>query len=335
MKFPDPPGCSRSNSSKWSIIWKLSLPEKIKIFVWKATKNLLPTAENLCKRGIVQEAHCKRCGNKVENILHVLVTCKAAKKVWQRSPVADAVHKIDSSNLFGELTKLQRSLSNDDFELLLVLLWIIWYARNKFVFEGMKIDPGISVAKAEAIKEAYKRTQFPEMLVGKNSLRQEQNKWAPPPPRWVKINVDAAIDAKSKCSGLGAVIKDPSGKCFVAAVKSVTSKGDVLLAEAEADEWGTYLAKEEGMQAVILETDSKATVDLINNNGNYMTEVHWIISDIQSLMSQFSHFVAKFIPRSCNTCAHKLAKIALGKTDSFVWKGNFPPEIEHVVSLPE
>lgn len=106
MKFPDPPGCSRSNDSKWSIIWKLSLPEKIKIFVWKATKNLLPTAENLCKHGIVQEAHCKRCGNRVENILHVLVTCKAAKKVWQRSPVADAVHKIDSPYLLGELTKL-------------------------------------------------------------------------------------------------------------------------------------------------------------------------------------------------------------------------------------
>ncbi|KAH9670855.1 Carboxypeptidase [Citrus sinensis] len=109
-------GCSKSNSSKWSIIWKLSLPEKMYvIFVWKATKNLLPTAENLCKRGIIQEAHCKRCGNRVENILHVLVTCKAAKKVWQRSPVADAVHEIDSSDIFGELTKLQRSLSNDDF----------------------------------------------------------------------------------------------------------------------------------------------------------------------------------------------------------------------------
>ena len=121
MKFLDPPGCSRSNGSNWSIIWKLTLPEKIKIFVWKATKNLLPTAENLCKRGIVQEAHCKRCGNRVENILHVLVACKAAKKVWQRSHVADVVHGIDSSNLLGELTKLQRRLSNDDFKLLLVL----------------------------------------------------------------------------------------------------------------------------------------------------------------------------------------------------------------------
>ena len=46
-KFPDPLGCLSSNNNNWSIIWKLTLPEKIKIFIWKATKNLLPTIENL------------------------------------------------------------------------------------------------------------------------------------------------------------------------------------------------------------------------------------------------------------------------------------------------
>lgn len=87
------------------------------------------------------------------------------------------------------------------------------------------------------------------------------------------------------------------------------------------------------MQSVILETDSQALADLINNNEGNMTEIHWIISDIQALMNQFSHFVAKYIPRYCNNCAHYLAKIALDKTDSFVWKGNFPPEIKHVFSF--
>lgn len=141
------------------------------------------------------------------------------------------------------------------------------------------------MAKAKAVNEAYKRTQFLEMLVGKKLLRYEQNKWALPPSGWVKIIVDAVIGAKRQCSGLGAIIRDLLGKCLAAAVKTVTFKGDVLFAEAEAAEWGTYLAKEEGMQAVILETDSKATTDLINNNGNSMTEIHWIISDIQSLRS--------------------------------------------------
>lgn len=87
------------------------------------------------------------------------------------------------------------------------------------------------------------------------------------------------------------------------------------------------------MQSIILETDSHALADLINNNEGNMTEIHQIITDIQALMNQFSRFMAKYIPRSCNNYAHYLAKIAVGKTDSFFGKGNSPPEIKHVFSL--
>lgn len=43
--------------------------------------------------------------------------------------------------------------------------------------------------------------------------------------------------------------------------------------------------------------------------------------------------MAKYIPRSCNTWDHYLAKITIGKIDSFVWKGNFPQEIKNVFSF--
>lgn len=161
------------------------------------------------------------------------------------------------------------------------LFWIIWHARNKFVIEGAKLDPSISMAKAEAVKEAYKRTQFPDMLNDKNLQKEKQDEWVPPPPGWVKINVDAATDAKRKCSGLGAMISDSTGKCTAAAIKPTIYKGDVLYAEAEATEWGVCIDKEAGLLAVILETDSQVLADLINNKGGNMTEIHWIISDIK------------------------------------------------------
>ena len=82
MKFPNLPNCSDSRGNNWTVIWKLTIPEKIKIFIWTAAKNLLPTAENLWKRKIIQEAYCKRCGDRMENTEHVLISCKTAKKVW-------------------------------------------------------------------------------------------------------------------------------------------------------------------------------------------------------------------------------------------------------------
>lgn len=47
MKFPDLPSCSSQNPDHWNTIWKLDIPEKLKIFLWRASNDLLPTAENL------------------------------------------------------------------------------------------------------------------------------------------------------------------------------------------------------------------------------------------------------------------------------------------------
>ena len=60
-------------------------------------------------------------------------------------------------------------------------------------------------------------------------------------PHWLKINVDAATNAKRNCFGLGAIIRDSTRKCIVASIKTATFKGDVQFAEAEAAEWGACM----------------------------------------------------------------------------------------------
>lgn len=133
--------------------------------------------------------------------------------------MASAVHEIGNSDLLGELIKLQRRLSKTDFELLVTVLWIICHARNKFVFEGTKIDLDISMAKAEAVREAYKRIQFPDMQNEKNLQKKKQDEWTPPSLGWLKINVDAVAVAKRQCSRLRAMIRDYTGKCIAATIK--------------------------------------------------------------------------------------------------------------------
>lgn len=90
---------------------------------------------------------------------------------------------------------LQKKLSKADFELVVTILWVIWHARNKFVFEGLKY-PRLSMAKAEAINEAFRRTQFPEVLNEKKVQKMKHSAWTPPPQGWLKINVDAATGTK-------------------------------------------------------------------------------------------------------------------------------------------
>ncbi|KAH9698869.1 putative reverse transcriptase/RNA-dependent DNA polymerase [Citrus sinensis] len=235
MKFSDLPSWSDSRGNNWGIIWKLNIPEKIKIFIWKVAKNLLSTVENLWKRKIIQEAHCKRCGEGMENIWHALISCKAARKVWHSSTLASGFQDMRSSDMLGELMRLQKNLSRADLELLVTTLW-----KSKF-------------------------------------------------------------------------------------------KGDVSYVEVEAAEWGLCIAKEAGLKPVILETDSQEVANLINKRKASSTEIFWRVQEIQAMMKDFSLFEAKHVPRFCNFCAHSLAKLTLGRANSDVWWGNFPPEILHVL----
>lgn len=50
--------------------------------------------------------------------LHASDTCKAAKKIWQLSPMASAIQEMGNADLLGDLMILQKKLSKVDLELL-------------------------------------------------------------------------------------------------------------------------------------------------------------------------------------------------------------------------
>lgn len=47
IKFPSKPSNSEEGKSAWNSIWYLQIPEKVKIFMWRAANDMLPTIENL------------------------------------------------------------------------------------------------------------------------------------------------------------------------------------------------------------------------------------------------------------------------------------------------
>ena len=61
-----------SNISLWSRIWKARVPNKIRIFSWRACHNILPMKDNLVKRRVLEDARCCFCHKADELVLHVL-----------------------------------------------------------------------------------------------------------------------------------------------------------------------------------------------------------------------------------------------------------------------
>jgi hypothetical protein len=66
---------SKGCSGIWKLIWSLNLPNATKMLFWRACYIILPTKENLLKRGIVKEPFCPICGLDVESLVHILWSC--------------------------------------------------------------------------------------------------------------------------------------------------------------------------------------------------------------------------------------------------------------------
>jgi hypothetical protein len=102
----------------WKTIWGLKVPKySSKVFIWRACNNILPTKDNLKRRGIVDEELYIFCCQEREIVNHILWACPSAQNVWGTSN-----HKLqkcrrrcsDFMELFEELSVL---LNGEDLEL--------------------------------------------------------------------------------------------------------------------------------------------------------------------------------------------------------------------------
>ena len=56
----------------WKGIWTMEISNKMKILVWRACKNFLPTKGNLVRRTIITYPNCDRCIALTEAPLHIM-----------------------------------------------------------------------------------------------------------------------------------------------------------------------------------------------------------------------------------------------------------------------
>ena len=68
----------------WNFLWKLNIPPKIKLFIWKVFHNAFSSSENLLKQGISIDPRCKLCSHNFESSFHVFFHCTFARDVWKR-----------------------------------------------------------------------------------------------------------------------------------------------------------------------------------------------------------------------------------------------------------
>ncbi|KAF9596032.1 hypothetical protein IFM89_006959 [Coptis chinensis] len=115
----------------WRIIWTLKCPPRVKVFMWKLSRDALKSSSNLFRFGLNINPDCIFCNNHPDTAQHLFHECPFTQTVWQTSPLPQIVSVPFTETPQIWITKIQQLLRNTHgtipfaIELFAILCWSI------------------------------------------------------------------------------------------------------------------------------------------------------------------------------------------------------------------
>ncbi|CAN6318053.1 unnamed protein product [Urochloa humidicola] len=256
------------------------------------------------------DSRCAVCGGQ-DSWKHSLIECHPARCVWalQCDEIIDFISSTQQQDARGWLHEATNSLSHDELVTVTVTLWAIWYAKRKIIHENVYQSPLSThcfVERFLADLGASKSTR-----IARQPFQAKQTRWIPPPPGFVKINVDAALAKNSTKVSMAAIARNEAGNFMGASALVVEGISDPEMAEAMACREGMALASDLVLQKFKLATDC---LNIIRNlHGTAMGAYGHVVREIKARAADFNDVNFVHEGREANADAHRLAKWSLYK----------------------
>lgn len=275
----------------WAKFWKIRVPERLKMFLWRVAVNALPTRENLMCRMDISEPCCVLCNHEVESAIHLFSRCQAAKAIWfaacwgfrldvvQCSSTSDIIKVIlDPPSALCQSQDLWRVTLNMAFT-----LEEIWHPRNEVLHLKGSADINAACLRINAkFKECCRFLSPCEIPYSSKTIA----KWTPSSMGTIKLNVDAAIS--QSYAALAVIARNEQGAVIKVWTKTIPLCSP-LLAETEAILWALNLAYGENWRHISVEIDSKICIDaILDSSGIPVWAISAQVFNICQLAKSFS-----------------------------------------------
>ncbi|KAH1084030.1 hypothetical protein J1N35_023791 [Gossypium stocksii] len=263
----------------YKALWSLSIPEKIKIHIWRLFNNLLPHFCNLAKRSLCTEIVCPLCKVAPENADHLLWSCGILQSVWALLQIKfPSIEEITCC----KLCFLHTFLAADEQQknVMAVSIWGLWYRRNKLVHEGLKF----SLQELIGFVHGYCR--------------------------------DLNLSQENLCSTNRSkiIVRDSEAGIRGAEIYLLTDVADACVAEARACKRALLFAVERGYRRLIVEGDSLTVIKNVKKKETDRSVLRPITQQICDLKKVFRRALILVKVRRYSVCGFKALFSSLPKS---------------------
>jgi hypothetical protein len=177
----------------------------VKVFLWKACNNILPTKHSLHKKGVTEDSLCPLCGLEDETTEHIIWNCQSAQDVWVvSSPTIQKCPKMEVA-FHNILLYLSSRLSEENMQLVVVTARLLWLQRNTVVHGGDLTSPIQVMELARSQLENYRKAESGRRMTSPPTVVTVPLKWTTPQEGFIKLNWDVALDTQHQRMGIGVI----------------------------------------------------------------------------------------------------------------------------------
>lgn len=242
--------------------------------------------------GLASSGDCLLCGREIESELHLFRDCWLAVQVW-RFLTCDMMPRdfyVDDLHTWLRINLKDRSLIRGcKWGILFgVAISLIWQSRNDFIFNGNRpsgVGIGKRILSQAGVISAHYNDSKRAALTGVSAMNRTHIRWNAPEMGVVKVNVDGAVSGLGETAAVGGVMRNYRGE-FLFGFAFHLGSGTTTEPELEAILMGISLARTHGQRRVIIESDSLAAVNLIEEGVSVQHCYFNLLTDIRKLLTE-------------------------------------------------
>lgn len=303
----------------WSRIWGLVLPPKVKIFLWKMTRNFVATEANLVRHHVPCLSQCFMCGFPDADTLHVFFYCPAIRGIWKHHLLWCHIKKLCALSIRELLTWIVDSRIIP-LEEVAMLCWGYW--RERCDIKHGKSKAGVTdISAGWALRYYHNHTAMMATISEISDVPSSRFS------RWDRraaftgniLKVDAGYDEVRSLFSVGAVVYNKDLVIKAAFGEPIRHPGSILAAELHAIRLGLQRYKDYFTGEVSIYTDSQDAMHAIRSKDEYLGPAGAALALTREVLETVQVKGVSYVPRAQNQVAHCVAKFVSSSSVPHAW----------------